>query len=131
MALSDLITVDASGFHYPDYAAILSQLKTEYQAIYGADVYLEADSQDGQWLAVMQKLGVPYSNAEIDGAAEAQKAQASTVVEDLKVAGVEARWDSEIVALISYLQRLGRERGVAMSAPAPAVPPAAPAEGGR
>lgn len=53
MALSDLITVDASGFHYPDYAAILSQLKTEYQAIYGADVYLEADSQDGQWLAVM------------------------------------------------------------------------------
>jgi cytochrome c oxidase cbb3-type subunit I/II len=59
------------------------------------------------------------------------------VVEDLKVAGVEARWDSEIVALISYLQRLGRERGVAMSAPVPAVPPAAPAasaapaEGGR
>ncbi len=91
----------------------------------------------GKRLAVMQKLGVPYSNAEIDGAAEAQKAQASTVVEDLKVAGVEARWDSEIVALISYLQRLGRERGVAMSAPVPAAPPvapaapAAPAEGGR
>lgn len=52
MALSDLIFVDATGFHYPDYAAVLAALKDEYRTIYGADVYLEADSQDGQWLAV-------------------------------------------------------------------------------
>lgn len=52
MVLSDLIYVDATGFHYPDFATVLASLKTEYRAIYGADVYLEADSQDGQWLNI-------------------------------------------------------------------------------
>lgn len=52
MALTDLIYVDATGLHYPDYDVILATLKDEYRAIYGSDVYLEADSQDGQWLAV-------------------------------------------------------------------------------
>ena len=84
----------------------------------------------------MQKLGVPYTNADIDGAAEAQKAQAATVVADLKVAGVEAASDREIIALIAYLQRLGRQRGVAMSQPpsgqaAPPAEPAAVGGGGR
>lgn len=52
MALSDLIYVDSAGLHYPDYATILATLKDEYRSIYGSDVYLESDSQDGQWLAV-------------------------------------------------------------------------------
>lgn len=53
MAIADLVYVDATGFHYPDYPAVLEQLKDEYRTIYGNDVYLEADSQDGQWVAVM------------------------------------------------------------------------------
>lgn len=53
MAISDLVYVDATGFHYPDYPTVLEQLKDEYRTIYGNDVYLEADSQDGQWVAVM------------------------------------------------------------------------------
>lgn len=53
MAIADLVYVDATGFHYPDYPTVLEQLKDEYRTIYGNDVYLEADSQDGQWIAVM------------------------------------------------------------------------------
>jgi uncharacterized phage protein gp47/JayE len=53
MAIADLVYVDAAGFHYPDYPTVLEQLKDEYRTIYGNDVYLEADSQDGQWVAVM------------------------------------------------------------------------------
>lgn len=53
MAIADLVYVDASGFHYPDYPTVLEQLKSEYRTIYGNDVYLEEDSQDGQWIAVM------------------------------------------------------------------------------
>ena len=53
MAIADLAYVDATGFHYPDYPTVLEQLKDEYRTIYGNDVYLEADSQDGQWVAVM------------------------------------------------------------------------------
>jgi len=52
MAISDLIYIDATGFHYPDYPTALAFYQNEYRGIYGADVYLEADSQDGQWVAV-------------------------------------------------------------------------------
>lgn len=52
MAIADLVYVDATGFHYPDYPTVLEYLKGEYKTIYGADTYLEADSQDGQWLAI-------------------------------------------------------------------------------
>lgn len=52
MALRDLIFVDAAGFHYPDYPTVLNELITAYRAIYGQDVYLDPDSQDGQWLAI-------------------------------------------------------------------------------
>lgn len=53
MAISDLIYVDQSGFHYPDYPTVLTYLQGEYRTIYGADTYLEADSQDGQWVAIL------------------------------------------------------------------------------
>lgn len=55
MNVSDLIYLDETGFHYEDYPTILQWLKDEYKAIYGADVYLEADSQDGQFLAIEAK----------------------------------------------------------------------------
>lgn len=53
MAIADMIYVDATGFHYPDYPTVLQYLKDEYKAIYGADTYLEADSQDGQWVSIL------------------------------------------------------------------------------
>jgi len=84
----------------------------------------------GKRLAVMQKLGVPYSNVEIDGAARAQREQAATIVADLAASGVEVAADSEMVAMIAYLQRLGRDHGVAPT-PAPDVADTAPAGGGR
>jgi cytochrome c oxidase cbb3-type subunit I/II len=71
-------------------------------------------------LLLMQKLGVPYSNEDIDGALAAQQAQGEAVVADLAVSGVEAAWDSEMVAMIAYLQRLGRDQGVLP--PPPPVP---------
>jgi len=79
-------------------------------------------------LALMQKLGVPYTNADIDGAEAAQRAQAEAVVADLAASGVETERDSEIVALIAYLQRLGRDQGIVAASP-PSVASAGSAEG--
>lgn len=45
-------TVDANGISIPTYAEILATLQDQYRSIYGSDVYLDADSQDGQWLAI-------------------------------------------------------------------------------
>lgn len=53
--LSDLTYIDELGFHYEDYPTFLLWLQNEYKAIYGADVYLEADSQDGQFLAIIAR----------------------------------------------------------------------------
>jgi cytochrome c oxidase cbb3-type subunit I/II len=69
-------------------------------------------------LALMQRLGVPYTNVAIDVADIDQKNQALTVVQDLHAQGVEVAWDSEMVALIAYLQRLGRDTGVSGAAAA-------------
>lgn len=46
-------TIDASGITAPDYATILEWLQGQYRAIFGADVYLGNDSQDGQFLGIV------------------------------------------------------------------------------
>ena len=81
-------------------------------------------------LSLMQKLGVPYLNAQIDTAAADQQAQAQSVVTDLHAQGITVAWDSEMVALISYLQRLGRDRGVTVAPPVAQAAPS-PAGGGQ
>lgn len=44
--------LDATGIHAPTFEQILTYLQSAYQAIYGYDVYLAPDSQDGQLLSV-------------------------------------------------------------------------------
>lgn len=46
-------TITATGITAPGFAEILAYLRTQYQAIFGADVYLGSDSQDGQFLAIV------------------------------------------------------------------------------
>jgi uncharacterized phage protein gp47/JayE len=53
MELSDLVYIDATGYHYADYPAFRQWLIDQYTAIYGDDVYLEDDSMDGQFLSVL------------------------------------------------------------------------------
>lgn len=53
--LSDLVYIDSSGYHYADYPTFLDYVKSKYREIYGADVYLEPDSQDGQLISIQAK----------------------------------------------------------------------------
>ena len=53
MAISELFYLNENGVIFPDYPTVLEQLKQEYRIIYGDDVYLESDSQDGQWIAIL------------------------------------------------------------------------------
>lgn len=46
-------TINSSGISIPSYSDILLSLIASFQAIYGADIYIAPDSQDGQWLAVL------------------------------------------------------------------------------
>jgi len=44
--------IDATGIHVPTYPEILDELQADYRSIFGQDVYLDPDSQEGQMLAM-------------------------------------------------------------------------------
>jgi len=73
-------------------------------------------------MQVMQKLGVPYTDEEIVTSQQAYEKQAREITEDLAKNGVQLDWDTELTALIAYLQRLGKQ-------PAPSSPDSGPLAG--
>jgi len=56
----------------------------------------------------MKTLGVPYTVDEIANAAQLAEKQAKVITEDLKQNGVTIEANTDLVALIAYLQRLGK-----------------------
>jgi hypothetical protein len=49
---SNIVVVDATGISAPTYGEVLQWLQDRVRAIYGTDIYIEPDSQDGQLLAI-------------------------------------------------------------------------------
>lgn len=62
MAVTDLVFIDDAGYHTADYPSFLAFLQAQYQSIYGADVYLGSDSQDGQWVAIQAQALFDVAN---------------------------------------------------------------------
>jgi cytochrome c oxidase cbb3-type subunit I/II len=60
-------------------------------------------------IKAMQRLGVPYPEGYDKIAIKDMEAQAKQIAANLKKDGIETLPDREIVALISYLQRLGKD----------------------
>jgi cbb3-type cytochrome c oxidase subunit II len=83
----------------------------------------ELDTSDtARKLEVLRELGHPYSDEEIAGAAASAQAQAAKIADALRAAGislspVEAR--SETLAVIAYLETLGRALKAAPPEPLP------------
>ena len=79
-------------------------------------------------LRALQKVGVPYTDEEIANAPQAIQAQAQDITARLAQAGITTQPDRKIVALIAYLQRLGKDGKAAIAAQQAAqaaVPPGA------
>ena len=67
-------------------------------------------AQTSAKLRLLKGLGVPYTQAQIDGATEAYRTEAQTHIDNLATLSggtVHIEWDSELIAVIAYLQRLG------------------------
>ncbi len=60
-------------------------------------------------IKAMQKLGVPYPEGYENLAAQDMEKQAKGIAESLQKDGIKTAADKEIVALIAYLQRLGKD----------------------
>ena len=57
----------------------------------------------------MKTLGVPYPGAEVAQANDLLTQQAQVIAEDLQKQGIDnVNRDSELIALIAYLQKLGK-----------------------
>ena len=68
------------------------------------------DARDVQAsVRALKKAGVPYTDADVEGVAGSIAAQGQQIVTSLGGAGIQTQADREIVAVIAYLQRLGRE----------------------
>jgi uncharacterized phage protein gp47/JayE len=103
------LIVDDTGISAPTYEAVLASLQDSYRSIYGADVYLEPDSQDGQFLAI---LALSIKNANDAGIAVynsfrpgfAQGAGLSSVV---KINGLKRLIPSNSSAVVTLVGQAG------------------------
>jgi cytochrome c oxidase cbb3-type subunit I/II len=92
----------------PSYAFLLSS-KLDFEGI-------------PQRMQVMYNLGVPYSEEEIAQGAELARAQARKIAEDLVSQGErEGLEDTQAIALVAYLQRLGTDLFATAEEPADAA----------
>lgn len=53
MDFTTLAWIDAQGYHFADFPTFLAAVTAAYQGIYGSDIYLGADSMDGQWVNII------------------------------------------------------------------------------
>lgn len=60
-------------------------------------------------IRTMQFLGVPYPEGYDQQALEDYKAEADKIVADLKASGIEADPESEMIAMIAYMHKMGRD----------------------
>jgi cytochrome c oxidase cbb3-type subunit I/II len=67
-------------------------------------------------LTTLRKVGVPYTDEQIAGVPQQIQQEGGQIVANLKSAGFTAEPDEEIVALIAYLQRLGKDGTAAIKA---------------
>ena len=51
-SLSEIFYLDATGLHVPDLQTVMDFMVDNYKDVYGKDVVLTPDTQDGQWIAL-------------------------------------------------------------------------------
>ena len=104
------------GGKYPDvwhYRHMINPREISNGSIMPNYSFLEKQSINQELLAkrlsVLRMVGVPYTDDQIANAQADAKAEAEVIVNNLKVSQIEINWDSDLVALISYLQKLGAD----------------------
>ncbi|GFM38009.1 baseplate J/gp47 family protein [Desulfovibrio psychrotolerans] len=85
--------IDETGFHAPSYPEVLEDLQAAHRAIFGNDVYLEPDSQEGQMLAVFAlRIYDCYTLAgSVYNAYSPQTAQGAGLSRSVKINGLQRR----------------------------------------
>lgn len=90
MALSNLVYIDANGYHYPDYPTVLAYYEAQYKLIFGADIYIDPDSQDGQLIALyaVSAYDMMAMGATLFNSFSPQFAQGIQLAKNVKINGI-------------------------------------------
>jgi cytochrome c oxidase cbb3-type subunit I/II len=104
------------GGKYPDlwhYNHMIDPRSTSAGSIMPSYAWLRGNLVDPDEIIVkmraMRHLGVPYTKDEVENARTAYETQSNAVVENLSKDGVQVSPDSEMIAIIAYMQRLGKD----------------------
>ncbi len=99
--------------HLWHYKHMINPRQVETESIMPNYAHLETNKMDlkrtASRVAVMKRLGVPYTKQDLLNADANYETQAKQIVAELKEqdASVDLAWDSELTAVIAYLQSLG------------------------
>ncbi|MCO4783014.1 MAG: cytochrome-c oxidase, cbb3-type subunit I [Candidatus Cloacimonetes bacterium] len=100
-------------WHYRHMEAPVSMSPGSIMPAYPFMITNKVDTSTTQTkLKALRVIGVPYTDDEIDQWKESYEKQALEIVESLKADGIDAKTDTEIIALIAYLQKLGKHDAI-------------------
>jgi len=98
----------------------IGSIMPNYPWIYGLNTDIDALPSK---MHVQRILGVPFQFEDIDSIRKSVAVQEKTIVDDLAKSGAHVAPQREIVALIAFLQKIGKSEKVAVPLNAPAVQP--------
>lgn len=102
-------TIDANGISAPAYSDILASLQASFRSIYGSDIYIDPDSQDGQWLATLAQIINDGNQADIAtfNAYSPTYAQGAGLSSIVKINGIRRESASNSTAVVNIVGQAG------------------------
>lgn len=101
--------IDRNGITAPQFADILSYLQQQYRAIFGDDVYLANDSQDGQFLAILAQAISDANNATISAynSFSPATAQGNSLSNMIKLNGIQRQSATKSTVVLKVIGQAG------------------------
>ncbi|MGI4812793.1 MAG: hypothetical protein ACRYGG_05585, partial [Janthinobacterium lividum] len=102
-------TIDSTGISAPAYADILGSLTASFQSIYGSDIYVDPDSQDGQWLATLSQIINDGNQADVTVFVgySPTYAQGAALASQVKINGLRKDVASNSTAVVDVVGQVG------------------------
>lgn len=101
--------IDSTGISAPAFEDVLFTLQSNFQSIYGSDIYIQPDSQDGQWLSVLAQMVNDGNQADVttyNGYSPAF-AQGAALSSQVKINGLRRDSSSNSTAVVSIGGQVG------------------------
>lgn len=102
-------TIDSTGIRAPAFEDVLFTLQSNFQSIYGSDIYIEPDSQDGQWLSVLAQMVNDGNQADVTtyNGYSPTFAQGAALSSQVKINGIRRDASSNSTAVVTLVGQVG------------------------